>query len=65
MATTPRMPSALDEETPSYGGMLSHQPELVGAYGVLYSEFWSQGVVDQPTKEVIRLRNARITDCGY
>ena len=45
--------------------MLSHQPELVGEYFTLYSQFWSHGVLDQPTKEVVRLRNARITDCGY
>jgi hypothetical protein len=65
MATTPRLPSALDEAVTSFGGMLSHQPELVGEYFTLYSQFWSHGVLDQPTKEVVRLRNARITDCGY
>ena len=65
MATTPRMPSALGEDVISFGGMLSHQPELVGTYAKLYADFWSHGVLDQPTKEVVRLRNARITDCGY
>ena len=65
MSTTPRMPSALGEASASFGGMLSHQPELVAEYAKLYAQFWSHGVVDQPTKEVVRLRNARITDCGY
>jgi len=44
---------------------LYHQPELVGIYAKLYSQFWSHGVLDQPTKEVVRLRNARTIDCGY
>ena len=35
------------------------------AFPRLYGQFWSHGVVDQPTKEVTRLRNARITDCGF
>ena len=26
---------------------------------------WSRGVVDHPTKEVARLRNARVTGCGF
>jgi len=34
-------------------------------FGELYGQFWSHGMVDQPTKEVTRLRNARITDCGF
>ncbi|MCX6542469.1 MAG: hypothetical protein WCJ32_03575 [Actinomycetota bacterium] len=65
MSTSPRMPSAFGEEITSYGGMLYHQPELVGIYAKLYSQFWSHGVLDQPTKEVVRLRNARTIDCGY
>jgi hypothetical protein len=31
----------------------------------VYGQFWSHGVLDHPTKETVRLRNARITDCGY
>ncbi len=65
MSTSPRLPSALDEEVASFGGMLMQQPDLVGQYGALYSQFWSHGVLDQPTKEVVRLRNARSIDCGY
>ena len=65
MSTTPRLPSALGEETTSFAGMLSHQPGLGAEFSKLYSQFWSHGVLDQPTKEVVRLRNARVTDCGY
>jgi hypothetical protein len=41
-----------------------HQPELFGAFNALYGALWTQGSVDQPTKEVARLRNARLVDCG-
>jgi alkylhydroperoxidase family enzyme len=41
-----------------------HQPELWAAFNRYYGTLWSEGVVDAPTKEVGRLRNARITGCG-
>jgi len=43
---------------------LDHQPELFGAFNRLYGTLWSDGVLDQPTKEVARLRNARVTGCN-
>jgi AhpD family alkylhydroperoxidase len=48
------------------GGMsfLDHQPELFAAFNRLYGTLWSDGVLDQPTKEVARLRNARVTGCN-
>ena len=45
--------------------VLAHQPELLQAFLRLYGTLWSHGVVDQPTKEVARLRNARVTGCRY
>jgi AhpD family alkylhydroperoxidase len=45
--------------------VLAHQPELLDAFQRLYGTLWSHGVLDQPTKEVARLRNARVTGCGY
>ena len=39
--------------------------DLAVEFNALYGEMWSRGIVDHPTKEVARLRNARITDCGY
>ena len=47
------------------GSALGHQPELVEAFLRLYGILWSRGVVDHPTKEMARLRNARVTGCGY
>jgi alkylhydroperoxidase family enzyme len=41
-----------------------HNPELWGAFRRYYGTLWSEGIVDQPTKEVGRLRNARVTGCG-
>lgn len=45
--------------------VLTHQPELLRAFLRLYGTLWSHGVLDQPTKEVARLRNARVTGCRY
>ena len=46
-------------------GLLAHAPAVLDAFLDLYGRLWRDGVVDHPTKEVVRLRNARITDCGY
>ncbi len=51
---------------PPAGSMvfLDHQPEAYAAFNRLYGTLWSLGSVDQPTKEVGRLRNAQLVDCG-
>lgn len=41
------------------------QPGLFAAFEHLYGTFWSAGVVDHPSKEVARLRNARTTGCRF
>jgi AhpD family alkylhydroperoxidase len=48
------------------GGLtpFDHQPELWAAFNRYYGTLWSDGSVDDATKEVGRLRNARITGCG-
>ena len=48
------------------GGMslFDYQSELFTAFNRLYGTLWSLGLVDQPTKEVARIRNARIVDCA-
>ena len=46
-------------------GLLAHAPEIVLAFATLYGRLWRDGVVDEATKEVMRLRNARLTGCGY
>jgi len=65
MSTVARVPSAVPGQPPSFGTVFAHQGEWFGAFRTLYGTFWSHGVLDQPTKEVARIRNARITDCGY
>ena len=57
-------PTAVPDAFASYG-LLAHAPETLRAFLQLYGCLWRDGVVDQATKEVVRLRNARITDCGY
>ena len=44
---------------------MSHVPDTIGRFFELYSEFWQNGIVPPELKEVTRLRNARVTDCGY
>ncbi len=41
-----------------------HQPELFALFNSYYGTLWTDGVVDEPTKEVGRLRNARVTGCN-
>jgi AhpD family alkylhydroperoxidase len=41
-----------------------HSPHAWAAFNRYYGTLWSEGLVDQPTKEVARLRNARVTGCG-
>lgn len=49
---------------PGSMNFLEHDAELTDRFDAFYAELWQRGVVDEPTKEVGRLRNARITDCG-
>ena len=64
MATTPRISSAIPGAAPDFGSVLEHQPALTAAFWRLYGQFWSRGVLDQRTKEVARIRNARMVKCG-
>jgi alkylhydroperoxidase family enzyme len=45
--------------------VLGHLPEALAAFERLYTALWQSPVLDPVTKELARLRNARITDCGY
>lgn len=51
---------------PPEGGvsLFDHQPELFASFNRLYGSLWTLGRVDQATKEVARIRNARLVDCG-
>jgi alkylhydroperoxidase/carboxymuconolactone decarboxylase family protein YurZ len=64
MSTTPRISSAVPDAPPDFATVLAHQAELSAAFWRLYGEFWSHGALDQRTKEVARIRNARATNCG-
>jgi len=59
MSTIPRVPATSLREA------FALQPDLLDAFWDLYGTMWMDGVVDHPTKEIVRLRNARVTDCGY
>ena len=52
------------EPPPGSAVFLDHQPEQYAAFNRLYGTLWSHGRVDQATKEVGRLRNAFVVDCG-
>ncbi len=65
MSTTPRVPSAIPGEAPDFGSVLAHQPQLAQSFGRLYARFWQDGSVGQRIKEITRIRNARLTDCGF
>jgi AhpD family alkylhydroperoxidase len=50
---------------PVQSSALAHQPSLLAAFTRIYGTLWSHGVLDHPTKEMARLRNARVTDCSF
>jgi AhpD family alkylhydroperoxidase len=65
MSTTPRVPSAVPGEPADFRTALAHVPEVAGAFHRLYGTMWSEGIVSQALKETARMRNARVTDCGF
>lgn len=58
-------PPRTDSKDPVQSSALAHQPELLAAFTRLYGTLWSHGVLDHPSKEMARLRNARVTDCSF
>jgi len=65
VSTQPRVASAVPDQPAAFRTVFAHQGPLLGAFMELYGTFWSHGQLDHVTKEMTRLRNARITDCGY
>lgn len=65
MSTTPRVSSALPGEPAHFGSVLAHQPEIAASFAGLYGRFWGSDVVPARIKEVARMRNARVTECGF
>ncbi len=65
MSTTARVSSAIPGKPADFGTVTAHQPEMASRFADLYAHFWQQGRVSQRIKEITRIRNARITDCGF
>lgn len=65
MSTTPRVSSAIPGEPAHLGSVLAHHPALAASFGELYGAFWQSDVLSARLKEVARMRNARVTECGF
>lgn len=65
MSTQPRVSSAIAGEPPHFGSVIAHQPALAAQFGALYGAFWSSDVLPARIKEIARMRNARVTQCGF
>ena len=65
MSTQPRLPSAIAGEFQNFATVTAHAPRMMSRFFELYAEFWRDDVIGAEIKEMTRLRNARITDCGY
>ncbi len=65
MSTIPRVPSAVVGAPANLRTLLAHRPELAEAFHRLYATMWTEGIVPQSLKETARMRNARVTDCGF
>ncbi|HWP66362.1 MAG TPA: carboxymuconolactone decarboxylase family protein [Candidatus Limnocylindria bacterium] len=63
---TPRLPSpAPGHADPMARSVLAHLPESLGHFQALYAALWQSPHLDPVTKEIARVRNARLTGCGY
>jgi AhpD family alkylhydroperoxidase len=49
---------------PGAATVFDHAPELFATFNRFYGTLWQEGALDQATKEVGRLRNARVTGCA-
>ncbi len=65
MSTTPRVSSATPGEPAHLGSVLMHHPAMAERFFELYGTFWDSDVLSARLKEVARLRNARVTECGF
>ena len=65
MSTIPRVSSAIAGEPPHFGSVLAHQPAIADSFFALYGRFWGSNVLSARIKEVARMRNARVTECGF
>lgn len=61
----PATPPPTDPTDPIASSPFALQPDLLASFLRLYGTLWSGGSVDHPSKEIARLRNARVTDCRF
>ena len=64
MSTIPVLPSAVVGKEPNARTVMAHHPVLRKRFDEMYATLWGGGVIGEDVKELVRLRNARITDCG-
>ena len=64
MSTRPRLTPPAGAAA-DFGGFMRYIAPATAAFFDLYAEYWQRGVLPPDLKEITRLRNARITDCGY
>lgn len=65
MSTTPRVSSAVPGQPPAFHTVLAHAPAMHHAFADLYAAFWMDSALGQRQKELARIRNARVTACGF
>ncbi|MBI4300758.1 MAG: carboxymuconolactone decarboxylase family protein [Chloroflexi bacterium] len=58
-----RISSAVPGQTANFGTAFQHVPELAERFRYLYGTMWQEGVLDHPTKELARMRCARVNGC--
>jgi len=59
------LPLPDDADPAISASVLAQQPETLTAFLRLYGMLWSHGRLDHSIKEIARIRNARVTGCGY
>lgn len=64
MATTPRLPSAIDGHGANIITVRLHAREVMAAFDAMYATVLGGGVVGMDVKEAMRLRNAWASGCG-
>ena len=65
MSTRPRLESAIEGEPPNFSNVMLHSEKILQKFTDLYAEFWKKSAVSLEIKDMTRIRNARLTDCGY
>ena len=64
MSTSPRMTGVVPGEHANIETVRRHAPEVKAAFDRMYATLLGGGVVGMDVKEAVRLRNAKVNDCG-